>query len=72
MALSTEKKVLLEGICSNGCIYMNMILTGVEAGMEDGFGLELVYFQLDSNIPCCKSFAVPKRDRELTEAKKEL
>lgn len=26
-----------------------MILTGVEAGMEDGFGLELVYFQLDSN-----------------------
>lgn len=51
---------------------MNMILTGVEAGMEYGFGLELVYFQLDSNIPCCKSFAVPKRDRELTEAKKEL
>lgn len=41
MALSTEKEVLLEGICSNGCIYMNMILTGVEAGMEYGFGLDV-------------------------------
>lgn len=72
MALSTEKEVLLEGICLNGCIYLNMILTGLEAGMEDGFGLELVYIQLDSNDPCWKRFTVPKRYWVLTEAKKEL
>lgn len=32
--------------------------------MEDEFGLELVYFQLDSSIPYCKGFEVLKRYME--------
>lgn len=44
--------------------FFNVSFTGVGAGMEDGFVFDLVYVQLDSDIPCCKRFEVLKRQFE--------
>lgn len=57
------KFIELKSSHSYKSIYTNLDFhwcRGIEAGIEAGFHWEVVYFQLDSGIPCGKGFKVPK------------